>query len=162
MIIRKERPGDQAVIHELVAAAFGRELEAELVDRLREERDLELSLVALERGEIAGHILLSRARSELRALALGPLAVHPACQRRGIGGALVSEALDQAARAFWEIVFLLGDPRYYQRFGFDLSLARNFDSPYAGPHFMAHALGKTLRIGRGKVDFPRAFAELGA
>lgn len=162
MIIRKEHPSDAAAIHALVAAAFKRDLEAALVDRLRKDGDVEISLVAIERGEIVGHVLLSRARAELRALALGPLAVHPTHQRRGIGSALVSEALQQAAAAFWEIVFLLGDPKFYERFGFDLALASGFSSPYAGAHFMACALSKTLRTRSGKVEFPPAFAKLGA
>ncbi len=162
MIIRKEHPGDEAAIRALVTAAFNRDLEAELVDRLRAAGDVEISLVAIERGEMAGHVLLSRAHAELRALALGPLAVAPAHQRRGIGSALVSEALEQAAGAFWEIVFLLGNPQYYARFGFDVALASGFASPYAGPHFMARALGKTLRLTTGKVEFPAAFADLGA
>lgn len=162
MMIRKERRGDEAAIRSVVGAAFPHENIAELVDRLRANGDAEISLVAVERGEIVGHVMLSRLRAELHALGLGPLAVAPTHQRRGIGGLLVSKALEQAAGAFWEIVFVLGDPNYYARFGFDLTLARGFTSPYAGEHFMARGLGKTLRLTSGKVDYPPAFAELGA
>ena len=162
MIIRKERPGDEAAIRSLVGAAFSQENIAELVDRLRANGDAEISLVAVEQGEIVGHVMLSRMRAELRALGLGPLAVNLTHRRRGIGSLLVSTALEQAAAAFWEIVFVLGDPGYYTRFGFDLALACGFSSPYAGEHFMACALGKTLRLTSGKVDYPPAFAELGA
>ena len=162
MIIRKEHSDDQAPIYALVRAAFGRELEARLVELLRSSGDSVISLVAIENGEIVGHVMLSRAQAELRALALGPLAVHPACQRRGIGSALVCEALEEASRGFWEIVFLLGNPNYYRRFGFDAALASGFNSAYAGPHFMAYAIDKKLRITQGAVAFPRAFAELGA
>lgn len=162
MIIRKESPGDEVAIRAVVQAAFKQDLEADLVDRLRADGDSEFSLIAIEQGEIVGHVLLSRMQAELRALALGPLAVAPAHQRRGIGSALVGEALEQAASGFWEIVFLLGNPKYYARFGFDPALAAGFASPYAGPHFMACALGKTLRLNSGDVEFPPAFAELDA
>ena len=162
MMIRKERVGDEPAIRSIVAAAFREEKIGELVDRLRARGDTEISLVAVEQGEIVGHVVLSRLRAELRALGLGPLAVAPAHERRGIGSLLVSEALEQAAAAFWEIVFVLGDPAYYTRFGFDVALARGFTSPYAGEHFMARALGKTLRLTSGRVDYPPAFAELGA
>src|SRR5690242_17892819 len=97
MMIRKERPGDEAAIRSIVGAAFPQENIAELVDRLRANGDAEISLVAVEQGNIVGHVMLSRMRADLRALGLGPLAVSPAQQRRGIGGLLVSEALEQAA-----------------------------------------------------------------
>jgi putative acetyltransferase len=163
MIIRKERPGDKPAIRAVVSAAFSTEPNvAELVDLLRTRGDAEISLVAVQGGDLIGHVMLSRMRADLRALGLAPLAVHPAHQRRGIGSVLVSKALEHAANAFWEIVFVLGDPAFYGRFGFDLALARGFISPYAGPHFMACTLGKTLRVNGGAVDYPSAFAELGA
>ena len=161
MIIRKERPGDEAAIRLLVRAAFAEENIAPLVDRLRVDGDAEVSLVAVDQDEIVGHIMLSRMCAEIRALGLAPLSVDPKHRRRGIGGLLVSEALEHAASSFWEIVFVLGDPAYYMRFGFDPALASNFTSAYAGPAFMARPLGKTLRITSGTVDYPPAFAALG-
>ena len=60
MIIRPEKPGDAAAIGEVVAAAFGRQQEAELVARLRDNGDLVLSLVAEDAGKIVGHVAFSR------------------------------------------------------------------------------------------------------
>jgi putative acetyltransferase len=74
---------------------------------------------------------------------------------------LVDESLKQAREQEWEAVFVLGDPAYYQRFGFRVDLARGFSSPYAGPHFMALSLGARLRISGGRIDYAPAFASLG-
>ena len=62
MIVRDEQPADRAVIREVVQAAFGQAAEADLVDRLREDGDAVISLVAVEDGAIFGHVLLSRCR----------------------------------------------------------------------------------------------------
>jgi putative acetyltransferase len=65
--------------------------------------------------------------------------------------------LDRAQRAGWQGVFVLGDPPYYQRFGFEHSTAAAFDCRYAGPHFMALALGDALPVAGGRVEYPSAF-----
>src|SRR6202030_3395229 len=97
-------------------AAFGRRDEAQLVDRLRADGDLIISLVALDGREIVGHVLLSRMIASFPALALAPLAVLPSRQRSGIGGRLIRAALESAAAASWRAAFVLGDPHYYRRF----------------------------------------------
>jgi predicted N-acetyltransferase YhbS len=71
------------------------------------------------------------------ALGLGPVAVLPDCRRRGIAAALVREGLKRATYDGWAGVFVLGDPNYYRRFGFESKHADGFESAYAGPHFMA-------------------------
>lgn len=52
------------------------------------------------------------------ALLLGPLAVASDYKDRGIGRALVLKTLDLAAAAGHDLVLLVGDPEYYDRFGF--------------------------------------------
>jgi putative acetyltransferase len=163
------RPGelrDAAAIRAVHIAAFPTAAEADLVDALQREGDAVISLVAERDGEILGHVLLSRMAASgedraYRALGLAPLAVLPAVHRKGVGSALVRAALNRAAEAGEELVFVLGDPAYYGRFGFSVTDAAPFASPYAGPHLMALRLRDDLPLPRaGRAEHARAFAEL--
>ncbi len=75
----------------------------------------------------------------------------------GIGGGLIRAGLARARSAGWQSVFVLGDPGYYRRFGFDPALASGFASPYAGPHLMALAFGPALPASRGQIEYAPAF-----
>jgi len=161
MIVRHEKATDRTSVHALVKAAFGRSDEADLVDRLREDGSVVLSLVALDDDGIVGHILLSRMDAPFTALALAPLAVRPDNQRSGIGTQLVHAALDRVRAAGCQAVFVFGDPKYYARFGFDPALARGFSSPYAGPYLMVLALTGKLPVSAGAIAYARPFAALG-
>ena len=122
-MIRPERPGDEDAIRAVETAAFGREYEPRIVDEVRPSDAFipELSLVAEEDGRMVGHVMVSWAHVEPsgeRLLLLGPIGVMPDRQREGIGSALVEAAL-AGGRALGEpCVALLGDPKYYGRFGF--------------------------------------------
>ncbi len=120
-----------------------------------------ISLVAVEADRVVGHILFTRLGAPFPALALAPLAVVPERQRRGIGSRLIRTGLDAAAQGGWRGVFVLGEPGYYGRFGFDGALASGFGSRYAGPCHMALALGGALPARAGRIDYPPAFARLG-
>lgn len=159
--LRPETAADREGIREVVAAAFGRADEAELIEALGEAGDAVVSLVAAEAGRAVGHVLLSRLAAPFPALALGPVAVAPGHQRRGIGSRLVRAGLEDAARGGWLGVFVLGEPGFYGRFGFTRALASGFASPYAGPHLLACALGGGLPVTTGRIDYPAAFARLG-
>jgi putative acetyltransferase len=89
--IRDERPEDRAEIRALNVAAFGQELEGNIVDALRANGAVILSLVATHDGRIVGHALFSPivVGGVHDCAALGPMAVQPAFQRRGVGSALV-------------------------------------------------------------------------
>jgi putative acetyltransferase len=146
--------------------AFPGSAEADLVERLEHDGDAAVSLVASDSGAIVGHILfnLTRVTADGRAvdaLALAPVAVLPERQGRGIGSALIGEGLRTARTRGAQIVFVLGDPGYYGRFGFSAEAAAPFRSPYAGPHFQAKVLGDNFVLPRsGSADYARAFAEL--
>jgi putative acetyltransferase len=162
MIIRDENAGaDRTAIRAVVTAAFGRESEADLVDWLREDGDNVISLVAEDGDAIVGHVLFSPMTAPFRALGLGPVAVMPERQRTGLGGALIRAGLEQARKAGWRGVFVLGDPVYYRRFGFTPDLAAGFSSPYAGPYLMAAALQGALPATAGEIAYAPAFARLG-
>jgi putative acetyltransferase len=95
------------------------------------------------------------------ALGLGPVAILPGAQSQGVGSALIETALKQAAANGEELVFVLGDPAYYGRFGFSAKSAAPFASPYAGPHLMALRLRDDEPLPRsGRADYARAFAKL--
>jgi putative acetyltransferase len=161
MLIRDEGPADAPAIRAVVEAAFGQSLEADLIDRLRADGDAAVSLVAIDGGAVVGHVLLSRMAAPFRALGLAPVAVAPNRQRSGIGSRLVRAGLDRARDGEWQGVFVLGDPAYYRRFGFDPARAKGFASPYAGPHLMALALDGDLPATEGRIDYAPAFGALG-
>jgi putative acetyltransferase len=157
VIIRDEQAADRAAVRRVIAAAFARSIEADLVERLRDDGDVVLSLVAVEGDQVIGHVMFSRMDAPFRALALAPVAVTPERQRAGVGSRLIRDGLDRARLAGWDGVFVLGDPHYYRRFGFDPALARGFASAYAGPHLMACALGGALPIREGTIAYASAF-----
>jgi putative acetyltransferase len=121
--IRPETSADVAAIHRVNVVAFNQALESDLVVALRANDHLTLSLVAEREGEIVGHIAFSPCtitspNGDWTALALGPLAVLPAHQRTGVGSALVRAGLAACLEMGHDVVFLLGHPTYYPRFGF--------------------------------------------
>lgn len=124
MLIRNETVDDIPAIRRLVTDALkmlaqSTGTEAGIVDRLRAEGALALSLVAEEEGEIIGYVAASAARvgpQDGWGL-IGPLAVRPARHRQGVGTALMAEALGRL-RATHRGAALVGDPAYYGRFGF--------------------------------------------
>jgi putative acetyltransferase len=158
VVIRNEGPMDRAGVRAIIEAVFARRDEADLVDRLREDGDCAISLVAVEGGEIVGHVLFSPMSAPFRALGLAPVAVAPHRQRSGIGGRLIRTGLEHARAAGWQGVFVRGDPDYYRRFGFDPALASGFACPYAGPHLMALALGPALPVSSGEIGYAPAFS----
>jgi len=167
--VRAEREADRERTFAVVEAAFGRRLEAELVDALRRDAHPQLSLVAERDGEVVGHVFFSPARIEVpepspAVAQLAPVAVVPAHQRRGIGGALVREGLSRCRALGWSAVFLVGDPAYYARFGFALAGPRGFS--YPGPHDpylqVVELEAGALADARGRVRVHPAFEEVGA
>ena len=119
--IRHERPGDADAILHLHERAFGPGRFARTAFRLREgvpER-LDLSFSALVGTLLVGSVRMSPILAGREtALALGPLAVEPAFEGRGIGAALMQRALRAAEEAGHGLVLLVGDQPYYARFGF--------------------------------------------
>ncbi|MGU3400522.1 GNAT family N-acetyltransferase [Brucellaceae bacterium D45D] len=73
------------------------------------------------------------------ALLLGPLAVDQACAGYGIGSALMRHAISEARRLGHGAVLLVGDPEYYQRFGFcaDKTGALAMPGPFEKRRFLA-------------------------
>ena len=92
--IRHEQPPDREQVRKINEAAFGRPDEADLIDRLRADGSILLSLIAEIDGQIIGHILFSRMSIEteqgsVAAVSLAPMAVLPEHQDRLVGSHLI-------------------------------------------------------------------------
>ncbi len=179
MIIRTERAGDAAAIRSVVAAAFlnaphsapsadgtGDPGEAALIDWLRADGAWlpELSLVAIDDdASVIGHVVCTRGRLDgTAALGLGPLSVAPDRQGRGVGSALMQAVIHAADASGEPLIALLGDPRFYGRFGFrpaaELGVAA--PDPSWGDYFQALALQAHLPDMRGAFAYAAPFARL--
>ncbi len=163
MQIEIEQPRHHAEVFEVARAAFGGDDEAHLVERLRADGLVRLSLVAVEDGEVVGHVLFTDLAvtvdgRALRALCLAPVSVRPDYQNSGVGSMLIRESLRQSAQAGFEAVVVLGHPAYYPRFGFSAKLAEKLVAPFSGDAFMAIELvDGALQGEAGTVVYPEAF-----
>ena len=135
--IREATDDDLDDVLNVECRAFGGETEAELVRDLLADPSAEprLSLVASLDGHCVGHILFTTvilvgAPRRVNASILGPLAVMPEAQSQGIGGKLIGEGLRLLGAAGVELVFVLGHPGYYPRFGFEPAGRSGFEAPY--------------------------------
>lgn len=125
-MIRQERPEDAAAIASVIEEAFAdhphsNHTEHRLVEALRTAGALAASLVAVEDGEVVGHIAFSRVSiggTDSGWMIMAPLAVRTARQRQGIGQALVRVGLEAIRIRGASGCVLVGDPAYYGRFGF--------------------------------------------
>lgn len=125
--LRRETTADMAAIHALTKAAFrddphGTHTEQFIVDALRRDGALSISLVAEQEATIIGHVAVSPVvigdGSALHWFGLGPISVDPEHQRQGIGSQLMRAALQELQALGAAGCVLLGDPEYYRRFGF--------------------------------------------
>lgn len=150
MLIRRELPGEGPAVHRLHALAFGREPEAVVADRLRDEGDAvpALSLVAEIDGAVAGHVVGSRARiGELPSIGIGPVGVLPEHQGKGVGSALMHAVVAAADALDLPELVLLGNPDYYRRFGFRLAVPLGVVPP--DPAWTEHFQIRTLTAWTG-------------
>ena len=127
MDIRLENAEDIDGIRELTRAAFkdmpfSDQTEAGIIDALRADNALTLSLVAIEERTLVGHVAFSPVTINGETIdwyGLGPVSVWPLHQRRGIGKALIQDGIQRLKDIGANGCVLLGDPRYYSRFGFE-------------------------------------------
>jgi putative acetyltransferase len=123
VVIRPEGASDAGGIRAVLEAAFETALEADLVELLRARGKALVSLVAGAEGRIVGHILFSPVsvaspKGTVAGAGLAPVAVLPPCQKQGIGSRLIREGLAACREADCPFAVVLGEPAYYQRFGF--------------------------------------------
>jgi putative acetyltransferase len=175
MEIRAEKPEDVSAIRQVNIAAFDRENEADLVDRLRGVAST-VSFVAVEAEQVLGHIfyspveILQSGRSAsaegidpLFILGLAPVAVLPERQRQGIGALLIQHSLAECARLGCQAVVVLGHPEYYPRFGFVPASEKGLRCEYDVPDeaFMVQVLASgALDERSGVVKYRSEFGDL--
>ncbi len=161
MVIREEAAADIAGIGRVTELAFGQRDEADLISALRENGDIEISLVAVDDEAVIGHVLFSKLHAPPKCLALAPVSVMPDRQSRGVGSRLIREGLRRAKEIGWRAVFLLGEPDYYSRFGFRVDSAAGFETPYPAEFFMALELKPGALAQKGPVIYAAPFQTLG-
>lgn len=153
-MIRAETPAHASAIRRVTDAAFAGAphasgTEGAIVDALRAEGSLALSLVAEADGAVFGHVAFSPvtvAGADVGWLGLGPLSVLPARQRTGVGAALVRDGLARIRAAGTRGCVVLGDPAYYRRFGFEPDPALTFEGVPA-EYFMRLAFAEPAPAG---------------
>lgn len=162
MKIRDAVAADQRAIHDLVAAAFERSDEADLVDRLRADGDALVELAAEHYDAIVGHVLYSRLTIErdggaINAAALAPVSVAPSLQRQGIGAALIRAGNERCRALGLQAIIVVGHPDYYPQFGFSAKTAESLNAPFSGSAFMALELLPGALEAGGRVRYAAAF-----
>jgi putative acetyltransferase len=162
VIIRPETEADHAAIRRINDEAFGDPIDAKLVDAIRASDRFvpELSLVAVSEGQSLGHVISSYVDlvpGTRRVLQIGPLAVLPSHQRRGIGAALMQETIRIADERGEPLLLIEGNPAYYERFGFTRADEHGIDAPpeaLAPKYFMFRPLGAYDPSLRGRAVYP--------
>lgn len=165
---RVEQIGDEAAIRVLNEQAFGQSNEANLVDALRERGAAVLSMVAADNDQVVAHVLfteaiVAEADSQFKALGVGPMAVLPSHQRKGIGSQLLERALDKCRELDYDAVVVIGHPEFYPRFGFVPARLKGIRCEFDVPDeaFMVLELRKDALAGRtGVVKYQQEFLEV--
>jgi putative acetyltransferase len=172
VLIRRERPDDATLVDAVHRAAFDvPELartaapEARLVAELRNDGSVvpELSLVAEIDGDIIGHVVCSRATIDGRpSLGLGPIGVRPDRQRNGVGSALMHAVIAAADALDAPTIVLVGDPRFYRRFGFEPAADHGITPPqaWAREYFMVRRLTAWSPAEQGVFEYAPAFTRM--
>lgn len=165
MIIRAEKESDINAIYAVNLDAFGTDVEARLVNTLRNSDCEFISLVAEIKNNIVGHILFTPVQldnndNHLKIIGLAPMAVLKRHQNQGIGSQLVKEGLKLCQSLGYGAAVVLGHPDYYPKFGFLPSVIYGIKSEYDVPDnvFMVKELvNGYLKDHNGIIKYHAAF-----
>ncbi|MEW6323455.1 MAG: N-acetyltransferase [Acidobacteriota bacterium] len=146
--IRDERPWDADAVRDVNCQAFGQDQEGRIVDALRAHGGVLVSLVAVADGMVVGHIMFSPLTvGAVAGAALGPMAVRPDHQHRGIGSRLVEQGIERLRRDGCPFIVVIGHPEFYPRFGFEPAGAMGLQCEWEVPAdaFMVAVLNPEVR-----------------
>jgi len=165
--VRDSRRDDSAAIESLYREAFPNENLLPLVRDLLKDTVVALSLVGVINARIVGHTIFTKCvvtGNSTDAALLGPLAVAPKWQRQGIGSTIMRAGLQQLQDADVNSVYVLGDPAYYVRFGFQPE--SSVEPPYPLPAewngaWQSLYLGEQTTPCTGKLSVPPPWRQPG-
>lgn len=152
MHVRQEIFDDRAGVYAVAHAAFAsgdqtiEPAEVGLLQNLFDcpQYDPDFSMIALDEEAVIGHVIASwgSINGQLPLLGLGPLAVAPEYQHRGVGSILMQAIHDRAKERGLPGIVLLGHIDYYRRFGYEPAQSRGIlpSDPHWGDHFMVKVL----------------------
>lgn len=168
MIIRPIEISEFKTSQELVKKAFANEEfsdnEEILIGKLRKETQYipELDIVATENEQIIGYVMLTSItiNGYDKALCLGPIAVDPDRQGKGIGAKLIKYAEQRAEELGYEAIHIMGYPEYYNRFGYkkasNYNISINF--PVEDKYFLIKELKPdALKNVEGQIEYQKSF-----
>jgi putative acetyltransferase len=171
VIVRREMAQDVGSVEAVTSAAFGigegiqEPPETRLLRSLRADSGWipTLSMVAVHDERVVGHVACTRGWvGKTAALGLGPISVLPSYQRQGIGQAMMHAIVGAADAAGEPLIALLGDHRFYSRFGFMAASRLGIDAPDPdwGAHFLVRPLTDYLPSVTGAFQYAAPFASL--
>lgn len=163
--VRHEIPEDISAIRRVTEMAFNGKTEADIVDALRENGHSVLSLVAVQDEHVIGHVMFSPVNivsdtEVVDAVSLGPMAVLPDLQRKGVGSELVRRGLGELRQSDYGVCVVLGHATFYPRFGFSpaqqFRIRCKFDVPDEAFMVMELHKGALAQI-QGTVEYSNEF-----
>ncbi|MGB2202130.1 MAG: GNAT family N-acetyltransferase [Pseudooceanicola atlanticus] len=159
ILLRFLLPEDRKAVTEILDAAFGTDDESRHVKRLRDAGDMAIELIAVNRAGPVGYIGFARHYAPKGWMSLSPLAVKPKYQGRGTGSELVRYGLDYARQAKAPAVTVLGNRRFYQRFGFTRKAAENLETDYPPEHTLLYPIAPRTAGTSARLVYPDAFTQ---
>lgn len=162
MIVRFAVSSDFDGIDACVACAFDNTAEVQLIRRLRADNDVLFEYVAELAGRVIGHVMVSELTLNpdpgLQCGGIAPLSVLPAQQAAGVGSRLMEAVLAESRSIGLDALFLLGDPAYFQRFGFQIT---EVTSDYPAAYFQACEVNYACLLNvTAKAHYAAAFSSL--
>ena len=161
-MIREAQDPDLEEIFNLIYTSFANKAESDLVRQLILDKDLLINLIFESSDTILGNVVVSKVTMEpdigLFCGGVAPLSVLPEHQSYGIGSKLIKAAIKNSEKMEMDALFLLGDPNYYERFGFNVS---KLQSDYMAEHFQELELTKDCLVNvESEVIYANAFLSL--